>query len=363
MRVLALAPFPVEAAGTRFRLVQLVEALRDHGIEVELRPFLDSDGFSTFYRRSAWKRTAVSLVRASARRLGDVRRARRADIVLVLREAAVLGPPLFEWLALHAGHAPMVLDLDDATYVSYVSPTYGRAATWLKWPGKADQLIGWSRLVTCGNRVIADYVTGRGTPARVLPTVVDTELFRPRPRPDTPPAGQVPTVGWIGTHSTFPFLESLAPVLADVAADHAFRLKVVGSGRDALGIPGVEVENLPWALAREAEDFRSLDVGLYPIVEDRWSAGKSGLKSIQYMAVGVPFVASPVGAVAELGEPGVTHFEATDPDGWRTALGLLLEDAALRDRMGAAGRAHVLGRYTVAHAARALAGALREAAS
>ena len=364
LNVLALSPFPVEAAATRFRLVQLVEALRPHGIDMEVRPFLDSAGFATFYRRSEWRRTAGAVVRASARRLGDVGRARRADVLLVLREAAVLGPPLFEWLALHAGRAPMVLDLDDATYISYVSPTYGRWATWVKWPGKTDQLIAWARLATCGNRAIADHVAGRGIPTRVLPTVVDTEVFRPRPPGRRPGAADgVPTIGWIGTHSTFPFLESLAPVLTDLATDHRYRLKVVGSGRDRVDIPGVDVENLPWALDREANDFRALDVGLYPIVADRWSAAKSGLKSIQYMAVGIPFVASPVGAAAELGEPGTTHFVAHDPGEWRAHLGLLLEDRSLRERMGAAGRAHVLGRYTVSHAAQALADALREAAS
>ncbi|HTJ76036.1 MAG TPA: glycosyltransferase [Acidimicrobiales bacterium] len=362
LKVLALSPFPVEAAATRFRLVQLRGALGEHGVDLEVHPFLDSDGFSTFYRRSAWKRTAVALVRASGRRVADVRRARRADVLLVLREAAVLGPPLFEWLSLHAGRAPMVLDLDDATYVTYVSPTYGRLATVLKWPGKTDQLIRWARLATCGNQVIADYVSARGTPTRVVPTVVDTDVFRPRD-PDNDPPGSLPTVGWIGTHSTFPFLESLSPVLEDLGRHHRYRLTVVGSGRDRVMIPGVEVENRPWALDREAKDFRSLDIGLYPLVEDRWSAGKSGLKSIQYMAVGIPFVASPVGAAGELGEAGTTHFAASEPGEWRKYLGLLLDDPALRRRMGAAGRAHVLGRYTVAHAARALAEALHDAAS
>lgn len=362
MKVLALAPFPVESAGTRFRLMQLSDELHERGIEVTLHPFLDSRAFSTFYRRSAWKRNAAAVTTASVRRLVDVKRARGADLLLVLREAAVLGPPVFEWLAMHTGRCPMVLDLDDATYVSYVSPTYGRLATWAKWPAKTDQLIRWARLATCGNRAIADYVSSHGTAARVLPTVVDTDLFCPRDR--LPDVGDgVPTVGWIGSHSTFPFFESLVPVLEDLARDHRFRLKVVGSGRDALTVRGVEVDNSPWTLEREASDFRSLDVGLYPVIRDRWSVGKSGLKSIQYMAVGIPFVASPVGAVEELGEPGVTHFPASNAEQWYVHLSRLLDDSTLRQRMGEAGRRHVLSRYTVNNAAQALAEALYEAAS
>ena len=363
LRVLALAPFPIEAAGTRFRLMQLTDGLRDHGVEVTLHPFLHTPAFSSFYVRSAWKRNIAALIGASARRLVDVWDAREADVLLILREAAVFGPPLFEWLAMHLGSCPMVLDLDDATYVSYVSPTYGRAATWLKWPGKTDQLIRWARLATCGNPAIAEHVSAQGTETRVLPTVVDTELFRPRDASLGEDGAGGPTVGWIGTHSTFPFLESLVPVLEELASDHRFRLKVVGSGRDTFTVRGVDVENLPWRLEREPSDFRSLDIGLYPLLEDRWSVGKSGLKSIQYMAVGVPFVASPVGVVAELGEPGVTHLIAGDHQQWSAHLSRLLRDAALRRSMGDAGRRHALARYTVRHGAEALAGALHEAAS
>jgi glycosyltransferase involved in cell wall biosynthesis len=362
VKVLALAAYPIEAANTRYRLVQLLPALRRRGIEVTLHPFLDGAAFATLYDRRQWPRTAANLLRASGRRLVDVRDARRADVLLVLREAAMLGPPVTEWLALRYGRCPMVLDLDDATYVSYVSPTYGRLAKLAKWPAKADQLIRWASVATCGNRRIAEYVAAAGTPARVIPPVVDPDLFRPADLPAN--AGvAVPTVGWVGTHSTFPFVEWLAPVLEDLARTRRFRVKLVGSGKPGFTLAGLEVENVEWRLEREVDDFRSLDVGLYPIVEDEWSVAKSGLKSVQYMGVGVPFVASPVGAVGEIGEPGVTHLLATTRDEWRSALARLIDDPGLRRTMGGAGRRHALAHYTVEHAASALADALSEAAS
>ena len=203
---------------------------------------------------------------------------------------------------------PIVLDLDDATYNSYDSPAYGRAARALKWFSKTDDLIRWSRLVTCGNGAIAEYVKSKGTVARIIPTVVDTELFRPAVRSQ---ASDPLVIGWIGTHSTFPYLESIFPVLQNLSAKYRFRLKVVGAGKEEIRLPGVEVENLPWKLEREVEDFQLLDIGLYPIdaslYSGHWAAGKSGFKSIQYMAVGIPYVASPVGAAAEIGVCGTTH--------------------------------------------------------
>jgi glycosyltransferase involved in cell wall biosynthesis len=170
-------------------------------------------------------------------------------------------------------------------------------------------------------------------------------------------------LGWIGTHSTYPYLASIFPALQRLARDFQFRLKVVGAGgEDEIRVPGVEVESLAWNLEREIADFQSFDIGLYPIVEDDWSAGKSGFKSIQYMAVGIPFVVTPVGACAEIGEPEVTHLVARSEDEWYAQLSRLLSDAELGRKMGEAGRRQVLQDYTVATQADKLAQALYTAA-
>ena len=359
MKVLGLASYPVEAAATRYRLQQFVAPLAERGVELEVRPFLDSGLFKSLYRRERMLGNAAGLLRAAARRVFDVAAARGVDVLLVQREAMMFGPPAVEWLSMKLAGCPMVLDLDDATYVSYTSPTYGRLGSALKWFRKTDDLIRWARVVTCGNRAIAEYVESKGARARVIPTVVDTEQFRPA---DERRGGGPPVVGWVGTHSTFPYLESIFPALEEVARARPFRLKVVGAGRERVSVPGVEVENLEWSMGREPADFRSLDVGLYPIVASEWAAGKSGFKAIQYMAVGVPFVATPVGASGEIGEPGATHLLATTRGEWRDALTRLLSDAELRRRMGERGRRHALAHYTVPAQADKLVAALREAA-
>lgn len=363
MEILALATYPIEAAATRYRLEQFVLPLKERGINLNVRPFLDSKLFASLYKREALPRTALGLVASALRRFGDIFGARKADVILVQREAMMFGPPLIEWLTSHAGRRPMVLDLDDATYVPYTSPSYGRAGSALKWFSKTDDLIRWSRLVMCGNRSIAEYVSSKGVRAVLIPTVVDTERFKPAPSLNE---RETPVLGWVGTHSTFPFLESIFPALEQLAHKHKFKLKVVGAGRHEIQIRGVEIENLDWNLEREIEDFQSFDIGLYPIDEARygkeWAAGKSGFKSIQYMAVGVPFVATPVGAIVEIGESPVTHFHARTLDEWQGALERLLMDSHLRRDMGGAGRRHALEQYTVSAQADKLAAALREAA-
>ncbi|MEJ7618021.1 MAG: glycosyltransferase [Pyrinomonadaceae bacterium] len=140
-----------------------------------------------------------------------------------------------------------------------------------------------------------------------------------------------------------------------------FRLKVIGAGRNEVALSGVEIENLAWRMDEEVSDLQSFDIGLYPIVRDEWSEGKSGFKAIQYLAIGIPYVATPVGACAEIGEPGLTHFAAQSGDEWYAALAHLLSDGARRARMGEAARRHSLAHYTLPVQTQKLARALRQA--
>jgi glycosyltransferase involved in cell wall biosynthesis len=351
MKVLALASYPVDAAATRYRLQQFVGPLADRGIELTIHPFLDSELFKHLYRKNSFPRTSVGLLKSAFLRLADVMSARKADVILIQREAMMFGPPVIEWLTTRAMKRPMVLDLDDATYVSYTSPTYGSLGKALKWFSKTDDLIKWAAIVTCGNSSIAQYVSSKGARARILPTVVDTEVFKPAPRG----AAKGPVVlGWIGTHSTFPYLESVFPALSSLAKNYPFRLKVVGAAKANVNIPGVE-------------DFQSIDIGLYPIdaslYSGKWAFGKSGFKAIQYMAVGIPYVATPVGGSAEIGEAGTTHLFAMTSDEWYLALESLITDVDRRQEMGSAGRRHVIEHYGLSDQADKLAAALHEAAA
>ncbi len=362
MKVLGLASYPIEAAATRYRLAQFAKPLADRGIVLTIRPFLNSKFFQILYQRGAMLRKALLLSGSVLRRVKDLLLLSQAEVVLVQREAMIFGPPVFEWLAVRVWKRPMILDLDDATYVSYTSPTYGKLGKTLKWFTKTDDLIRWASVVTCGNRAIAEYAESQGATTRIIPTVVDTEVFRPAPKT---PRDQL-VLGWIGTHSTFPYLESIFPLLQELAKTHQFKLKIVGAGKSAVAVSGIEVENLEWTLEREVLDFQSFDIGLYPIdpklYAEKWAAGKSGFKAIQYMAVGIPFVAAPVGAMQEIGEAGVTHFNASTNDEWRVALTLLLSKTELREQMGKAGHDHVAEHYSLPKQAEKLAEALREAA-
>jgi glycosyltransferase involved in cell wall biosynthesis len=355
IRVLALASYPVESASSRYRIAQFIEPLARRGIDVTFSPFLDAALFADLYTPGRLLRRAPRLLLAMLRRLGAIVRAARADVVLVQREAMLFGPPLVEWMAARVLRRPMILDLDDATWLPYRSPVYGRLAALLKGTGKTERLIRWSSAVTCGNPNIAEDIRSRGAEAVVVPSSVDPRLFHPRERANDG-ADEILRIGWIGTHTTYPFLERLMPFFDRLAGEHRFELTIIGSGR-------ADVDTRSWSMTAEAEDFRSFDIGIYPLTDDAWNARKSALKAVQYMASGVPFVMSPVGVCATLGLPGETHLLATTDEEWLAALRRLLTDAELRRRMGQAGRTFAEEHHSVEHAADLLAAVFERAVS
>jgi glycosyltransferase involved in cell wall biosynthesis len=343
LRVLALASYPIESASSRYRSTQFIEPLARRGIDVTFSPFLDASLFADLYTPGRLVRRSPRLLLATFRRIGAIVRAARADVVLVQREAMLFGPPLIEWIVTRVLRRPMILDLDDATWLPYPSPVYGRLAALMKGNGKTERLIRWSSAVTCGNPNIAADVRSRGAEAIFVPSVIDPRVFHPRET-----ANVIPVIGWIGTHTTYPFLERLKPVFDQLAREHRFELTIIGSGR-------ADIDTRPWSMNAEAEDFRSFDIGVYPLTDDAWNARKSALKAVQYMASGVPFVMSPVGVCATMGVRDETHFLATTDEEWLTALRRLLTDAELRTRMGQAGRKFAEEHYSLERAADLLA--------
>lgn len=192
----------------------------------------------------------------------------------------------------------------------------------------------------------------------VVPSTIDTRAYVPRERPPN----ARPVVGWTGSITTWPYLRALLPALRRLRAEVAFELRVIGAQPQADDGVGLDVAVVPWSARREVDDLRPLDVGLMPLPDDAWSRGKCGMKALQYMALAIPPVVSPVGVNATLVEHGVSGLHARDEGEWVAALARLLHDAPLRARLGAAARAVVERGYTAEQHVPRVAALLRDAA-
>jgi glycosyltransferase involved in cell wall biosynthesis len=354
-RVLVIAPYPLGTAPSqRFRFEQYVEPLSREGIELDVRPLLDARTAGVLHRRGFLARKSIALLRGAARRLRDLLAARRHDLVFVHRESFPLGFPLFE-RALAATGVPYLFDLDDAIYLPNASPA-NRFLRAFKIGPRLWSSVRDAALVVAGSEHLARWARALTPRVRVIPTTIDLARYAPRPAGDD---GAAPLcLGWTGSATTFAHLEPLAPVLATLQRSHGVRVRLVGGA--AFRLPDVEVEALPWRADTEREDLLPIDVGLMPLPDDEWARGKCGLKALQYMALGIPAVLSPVGANLDIAEGGAARLAGCDAE-WLAALAELLASAEERRRLGAAGRARVVERYSVEANLPLYVAAIREA--
>jgi glycosyltransferase involved in cell wall biosynthesis len=332
-RLLVVATYPVSGAATRYRTVSYFDALAERGIDADLCTFYDDQEFSVLYS-GGLLRNARSTVNGVARLLAIGSKSRRYDAVLVQREAAPLGPAWLETFLQRRRHLPLIFDFDDAVWLNqHDKSAYPRLARWLR-PDKSLGLIRVASAVIAGSHALARKARELNEAVSVLPTTVPAAGWRPAPGKAVGAlASDVPLIGWIGTHSTAPQLEIALRALERIEAQGLrFNLRVVGA-MSSLPRTTLPVQSQAWRLEREVQDFQALDIGLAPMFDDPWSAGKCGFKQLQYMASGVPMVSSLVGGAREFLSPEQDALFATTEDEWTAQLTRLLVDADLRRRL------------------------------
>lgn len=343
MKILFIVPYPTEGASNRHRVEQYLPYLKQERIQAAVSPFLFKRFFRILYQPGHGVEKGVYFVVACLRRLLDLYRGLRSDLIFVHREACPVGPPLFEW-CLWLMRKPIVFDFDDAIFLpdsNILSP----GLRFLKCPWKVRHIIRMSRAVIVANPYLADYARRYHDCVHVIPTVVDTDRIRVK---ESEPAAEngSPVIGWIGTGSTTSYLGSVLPILEKLGRRYCFKLRIIGSSRE-IDLPGVPVENCRWSFEEERNLSDKMDIGIYPLPDNAWARGKAAFKAIQYMAAGLPVVASPVGMTAEVVRDGVNGFLAATDEEWFQKLSLLIEQPQLRRRLGRMGRRMAEERYAL----------------
>jgi glycosyltransferase involved in cell wall biosynthesis len=343
VRMQVVTPFPEEGAGYRFRISQYIPALRQAGFDVSVSPFFTREFFGIVYRPGHYLRKLAFLVAQMPKRLALLRARGAYDLIFIYREAFPVGPPLIELMLARPGGPAIVYDFDDAVFLGDTSEA-NRVIGFLKYPAKTRAIVAASHGVIAGNTYLANYALAFNDAVTVMPTCVDTDVFVPRAASRA--ADDPLVVGWIGSPTTVRYLLEYGDVLAELARRCPFVLRVAGAGRP-IEVPGVAIENVEWSLDREVALFNTCDVGIYPLADDLWTRGKCGFKAIQFMACGVPVVASAVGVNCEIVDDGVNGFLARTREEWVDKLARLCGDPGLRERLGRAGRQRVDDRYSL----------------
>jgi glycosyltransferase involved in cell wall biosynthesis len=345
-RILVLCPFPYGvAAGQRLKYEQYFDDWRAAGYDIEMSPFMDRAMWDIVYKPGHYPAKVLGTLRGYVRRLADLTRIRRYDLIYVFMWVTPFGTSLMERLVRRLARR-MVVDVEDNVVIAgagagqhHVNPI----ARFLKGPGKARYLIRKADHVITSSPFLND--TCRLLNERGAATYITSSVATDRFLPATPYSNDQPvTIGWTGTFSSKVYLDLLRPVFTRLAERVPFRLRVIGNFDYAL--PGVDLEVVQWSAEKEVEDLQRLDIGVYPLPLDDWVLGKSGLKAIQYMAFGLPTVATEVGTTPRIIRSGENGILVKTDDEWLDALERLVRNPDLRRRLGEQARHDAVANYS-----------------
>ncbi|KTG16276.1 MULTISPECIES: glycosyltransferase family 4 protein [unclassified Guyparkeria] len=354
MKLLLLSRYGSLGASSRVRYLQYLDRFRAEGVEVDVVPLFSNRYLEALYDgRRAWG----EMVRGYVRRLRTLLGVGRYDLVVIEKELFPFLPAIAERVLERLG-VRYVADYDDALFHRYDR----HRSPLIRWllGRKVDVVMRHAAVVVAGNRYLAARAREAGASRiEIVPTVVDIERYTPKGI-ETTSSHRVPVVGWIGSPSTSRYLRELLPVFADIRRQMDVRFVAVGARPG--DFEGSSVEVWPWTESSEVSAIQQFDVGVMPLPDSPWERGKCGYKLIQYMACGVPVVASPVGVNVELVSPECSGYLASDDKEWLESLLSLLRSPETRGSLGQSARAFVSESYSLQTQAPRLVEILRSAA-
>lgn len=343
-KILFLIPFPLrESPSQRFRFEQYFDHLRARGFTFQVQSFLEAPHSSVFFRPGKGLLKAFLLLKGFARRLLVLRKAAKSEWIFIHREAAPIGPPIIEFLIAKVLGKKIIYDFDDAIWMTDRTDE-SAVRRLIKWRDKVGYICQASHKVSCGNKYLCAYARKFNQRVVCNPTTIDLQLHTGE-KTIRSSTEQV-VIGWTGSHTTLKYLVPLVPVLKEVVAKFpGVQIKIIANQPPPFSLPGLHY--LPWSLASEIQDLSSFDIGLMPIPDDEWSKGKCGFKALQYMAMGIPPIASPVGVNTRIITHQVNGLLAATPDQWLAALTWLINDPQSREQLGMAAMETVARNYSV----------------
>lgn len=322
------------------RTYQFLPLWEKEGFEIEVSPFFNEDYLTRFYqgeRRHFW-----NIFSCYIQRFRILFSLNKYEVIWIEKELFPFLPAWAECILNRFGKG-YIVDYDDAVFHNYDMNTSWWIRTFLS--HKIDRVMSNSRLVFAGNKYIQERANNAGANrVEILPTVIDPERYFLRNKVGYESSIHI---GWIGSPSTMKYLLSLRSVFQELAKEHKFELVIVNS--NGIDIPdlGVPITYLDWEEEKEVEYIQRMDIGIMPLPDDPWEQGKCAYKLIQYMACGLPVVASPVGMNLEVVKEEENGFLASSDKEWVDSLEKLIVDSELRQAFGKNGRELIIEEFTL----------------
>ena len=341
--VLFLAPYPVgKAPSQRLKYEQYYSYFEQAGYTLKTSSFIDEAFWDIIYKPGNKLYKIWFTLKGYFRRVKDLLGAGNYDLVYVHLWVTPFGFPIFERL-LGLLQKNVVYDIDDLIYLGETGQSKSIIG-FLKGRAKPVYLMKIARAVIVCTPKLEHFASNFNINVTDISSTINTSTYRQKTNYQV--VDKI-VLGWSGSHSTSKYLYLLKDVFYQLQKHIEFKLLVIGDANFEL--EGINVEAIPWNESNEVSDLSKIDIGLYPLPNEEWVLGKSGLKALQYMSLGIPTIATAIGANYRIIENGSTGF-LIPPDHYDVWVRKILElvgDIHLRISVGSNARKRVVNHYSV----------------
>ena len=342
-KILVICPFPEDqAAGQRLKYEQFFDHWRENGYEIEVSSFMDERMWAIVYTERNYLKKTLGTIKGYLRRVRDIFILRNFDLVYVFMWVTPFGSSFFERIFRRLSNR-LVYDIEDNALIPQ-SNSLNPIMKLLKGVEKVEFLIKTAdHVITSSPFLNSDSLKlNKKESCTFISDAMDINRYSPK---NPYSNDKTIVVGWTGTFSSAVYLDLLRNVFLQLNERIEFRLRIIGNFKYEL--PGIDLEVIQWSKEKEIEDLQAIDIGIYPLTQDEWVLGKSGLKALQYMALGLPTVATNVGTTPRI----IKHMEngwlVRTEEEWILALETLIKSPDLRCKMGERARNTIEENYSL----------------
>jgi glycosyltransferase involved in cell wall biosynthesis len=339
-KILVLSPYPEGfAAGQRLKYEQYFSSWEEAGFTLYKSSFFDKRTWDILWKKGFYIKKVLGTLRGYWRRWQDLYKLKECDIIYIFMWATPIGFPFYEWMIKKSGKK-IIYDFDDAVFTT---SDYFSLMTVIKGDYKSQFLIKHANEIILSSPFNLDYCkkNNLNSAATYIPCSLDLDRFTTRQKK----IGDPPILGWTGTFSSKPYIDSIKPMLYELK--EYLKYKIVFITNFEYELPGLDLEIIEWSDETEIEDLHKIDIGLYPLTESPWSLGKGGLKTLQYMAAGIPTISTDFGTVKDFINHKENGFLVRTKSEWIKAIQEIISNDRLREKIIDSARQTVEERYSV----------------
>jgi glycosyltransferase involved in cell wall biosynthesis len=213
----------------------------------------------------------------------------------------------------------IIYEYDDALFLTHKPKT------------KTKYLISVADYVICGNEFLYNYAIRYNENAVIIPTVVDKETYK---NVEARKNKNDFIIGWIGAPTTIKNLDIVLEPLNRIMEEFPeTKFKYICDEEHGYLERVKNSFFVKWDLNTYLDELNEIDIGIMPLYDDEFNKGKCGFKLMQYIALGKPVIASPIGVNNDIIKKSKAGYLCSGDEEWYSTIKKIYTDLELRKRL------------------------------